>query len=286
MIFDCIIIGAGPTGISCSINLFRRKVNTLVLYKDLGSLSKAPKIENYYGVSAISGTELALKGIEQLDYFKIPHYNETVYEINDNTNYFEVITNNNKYQGKTILLSTGAARNPLSIKGAKELDGKGLSYCVKCDGFFYRNKKVGIIGNTDYMFHELKYLEELTDDIIIFTDSKELTRDTKYQVVKDKLISIDGADYVESITTEKDNYILDGLFVALDFPNALAFAKNMGISANATFINIDKNYMTNIKGIFAGGDSTGGLLQVSKAAYDGLLISDSIKNYLKELNSK
>lgn len=275
--YDTIIIGQGPAGISCAIYLKRYNLNPLVIAKDYGALSSATLIENYYGFESIKGKDLIDKGVEQAKKLGIKIINEEVLSIENYQN-FEVITKTNKYQAKTIFLATGKSRQKVFIKGFKEFEGKGISYCATCDGFFYRKKRIGIMGSGDYMLSELEILRNFTNDIIIFSNNK---LDIEEKIVTDKIIEFYGEDNLKGVKTSKEKYELDAMFIAIGSQNGFSFAKHLGIILDDNNnIEINQNYMTNLEGIFAGGDVIGGLLQISKAISDGANAATCIKKYL------
>lgn len=274
---DVIIIGKGPAGISCAIYLKRYNLNPLVIAKDYGTLSNNSLIENYYGIESINGRELIDKGVEQAKKLGIEIKEEEVLSIENYDNY-EVITKNNTYKAKAIFLATGKTREKVFTKGFKEFEGKGISYCATCDGFFYRKKKIGIMGSGDYMLSELEVLKNFTKDIIIFSNEKI---ESEFEVVNDKIIEFYGEEKLQGVRTKEKEYELDAMFVALGSQSGFSFSKHLGIVLDE-FDNIvvDENYMTNLEGIFAGGDVIGGLLQVAKAVSDGAIAATKIKKYL------
>ena len=167
--YDAIIIGAGPAGITAGIYIKRAGFNVLVISKNESALNKANKIENYYGFEQpISGEELVKNGINQAKSLGIK-YSEN--------NHYEVITANQskdeKYIAKTVLLATGANRNRPNIKGIKEYEGKGISYCAVCDALFYKNKDVAVLGNGEYAIGEIEELLPIAKTVTMLTDSKE-----------------------------------------------------------------------------------------------------------------
>lgn len=274
---DVIIIGKGPAGISCAIYLKRYNLNPLVIAKDYGTLSNNSLIENYYGIESINGRELIDKGVEQAKKLGIEIKEEEVLSIENYDNY-EVITKNNTYKAKAIFLATGKTREKVFTKGFKEFEGKGISYCATCDGFFYRKKKIGIMGSGDYMLSELEVLKNFTNDIIIFSNEKI---ESEFEVVNDKIIEFYGEEKLQGVRTKEKEYELDAMFIALGSQSGFSFSKHLGIVLDE-FDNIvvDENYMTNLEGIFAGGDVIGGLLQVAKAVSDGAIAATRIKKYL------
>ena len=135
--FDCIVIGSGPSGISAAIYLKRFGLDVLVIGKDYGTLSINTKIENYYGIESIDGVDLIKKGLLQASNLGISVLEEEVVKI-EMSDGFVVGTSINSYNAKTVFIATGMKRNSLNIKGLKELEGSGVSYCAVCDGFLYR----------------------------------------------------------------------------------------------------------------------------------------------------
>lgn len=280
---DTLVIGKGPAGISAAIYLKRYNKNVEVVGKDYGALETKTTIDNYYGVINIDGRELIEKGILQAQSFGINVNTDEITEIEFADEYFIVHGANKKYETKTIVLSMGKSRVKIKAKNLKDYEGKGISYCVTCDGFFYRNKHVGIIGSTNYMLQELSHLEDVTDDITIFTDGKDIEYSGKHKVVKDKIKSFYGDEYLKGLSTDSENFDLDGVFVAAGSASGSDFAQHLGLELDEkNNIIVDENFMTNIPGIFAAGDVIGGLLQVVKAANDGAQTAVAIRSYFLE----
>lgn len=146
MRYDVIIIGAGPAGISASLYTQRGNLKTLVLYKDKSSLEKTDKIENYYGFeNGISGEQLYKNGIKQAQNIGVDVQKEEVIKIDIISEGFLVKSSKEEYISKVVILATGNKKNKPKIKGIEKFEGKGVSYCAICDGFFYRNKSVAVI---------------------------------------------------------------------------------------------------------------------------------------------
>lgn len=284
MRFKTIIIGMGPSGISCAIYLKRFGIEPLVLGKDYGALEKAHLIENYYAKGPVSGKDLVMDGIKEAYKLGVTINHDEVIAIDYLDKGFLVTTKKATYEADTIYLAVGKSRNSLSY--AKKYEGKGVSYCASCDGFFYRKKKVALIGYNSYMAHELAILAKLIDDITIFTDGNELEVevDSKYKVVKDKIVDFMGEDSFTGIKTEKEIYEFNGCFIALGSASGFSLAKHLGIILDENNnIVVNKNMETNIKGIYAGGDAIGGILQVVKAASDGASAAYELNKALKTL---
>lgn len=282
---DILIIGSGPAGVSAAVYLKRFNLDVTVINKGQTALSSAHQIDNYYGFSGISGEELYKNGLEQLASLNINVIDETVVSI-EYYSHFVVTTDKNVYECKKLILATGKARNKLKVRNAKDFEMRGLSYCATCDGFFYRGKKVGIIGSGSNMLHELSFLKNMTQDITIFTDGEEVDV-PGVKVVKDKITSLFGNEYLEGLNTATDSYELDGLFVAIGDASTFDFIKHLGIATDdKNNIIIDSNYQTNIKNLYAIGDATGGILQIAKAVYEGMMVAYSIYNEGKKINEK
>ena len=177
--YDVIIIGAGPAGISASLYTKRANLKTLVIYKETekSSLEKTEKIENYYGFkNGIGGKELYRNGIEQAKQLGIIILEEEVTNIKKEDEYFEVQTLKQDIKTKRIILATGNKKNKPQIKGIEMFEGKGVSYCAICDGFFFRNKRVAIIGDGDYAISETNDLINLVKTATILTNGKEVEK--------------------------------------------------------------------------------------------------------------
>ena len=271
--YDVIILGAGPAGISASLYTKRANLETLILYNDESGLEKASLIENYYGFkNGISGKELYETGIEQAKNIGVEVKKEEVVKIENNIEYFKILTTNNEYQTKNLILATGNKKNKPKIKGIEKFEGKGVSYCAICDGFFYRNRSISVLGSGNYAIAETNELINIADNITILTNGEKAPEFRADNVIIDtkEIEEIEGEDKVEEIKF-KDGSTLktDGIFVAQGVAGSSEFAKKLGIMTNKDKIIVNENMETNIKGIYACGDCTGGLLQVSKAVYEG-----------------
>ncbi len=281
--YDVIIIGAGPAGISAGIYAKRANLNVLILYHGISNLEKATMIENYYGFeNGISGEDLYNAGINQAKNLGIEVKNEEVLNIEKINENFEITTTENKYEGSTCVLATGNKKLKPNIKGVDEFDGKGISYCAICDGFFYRKKNVVVIGNGKYAVSEAEDLKNIVNSITILTNGLELLTETTFEVNNKKIKEIKGDTRVRQIEFEDGtNLEIDGIFVALGEAGGSDFAKKLGVLTQNDNIIVDKNMKTNIDGLYSCGNSTGGLLQVAKAVHEGAEAGLAIVSYLK-----
>ncbi len=281
---DTIIIGTGPAGISAAIYLHKLNHEVMVFGRDHSQLTESDIIDNYYGVKPISGPNLIKLGIEQARDLGINVYLCTVIDVEPIEGGYEVKTAHGIFQSKTLVIATGKPRLPLKIQGFTAFRSHGVHMCVTCDGFFYKKKKVALIGSGPYMEHELKVLENFTNQITIFSQGEKIINNN-YLVVTDPVTSFTGDKKIQFVHTKNDSFEIDGVFIAIGFPSANELALKLGIIQEKSNILVDEHMMTNLKGVFAGGDCIGGKLQIAKAIYDGLLISDGIHHYLKGLKS-
>lgn len=286
--YDCIIIGKGPAGISAAIYISRSNLKCLIIGNDETALKKAKTIENYYGFEKpISGEELFRRGINQAKEQNIEVKNDEVLDIEYGNGTYIVKTVNNEYETKTIVLATGKSRKSSNIDGEKEFEGRGISYCAICDGFFFKNKNVAVIGSGEYALHEAEVLKNVTPNVTIFTNGKTLPENRSIEiqnVIEGKIDSIRGNKKVENIILEDNRTIpVDGIFIAQGIASSSDFAKKLGIIVKNNDIVINENMETNVPGIYAAGDCTGGLLQISKAVYEGAKTGLSIAKKLKNI---
>lgn len=285
--YDVIIIGAGPAGVSAGLYTKRANLNTLIIYNKTSELQKADKIENYYGFAeGISGSDLYQTGIKQADRLGVELVNEEVTKIEHGDKGFKVVTSKEEYLTKIVILATGNKKNSPKIKGIEEFEGRGVSYCAICDGFFYRNKDVAVLGNGNYAISETNDLINITNKISILTNGGEAPefRADNVDVISKEIREVRGTDKVEEIEFE-DNSVLktDGIFIAEGIAGSTEFAKKLGILVEKNRIIVNENMETNIKGIYACGDCTGGLLQISKAVYEGAKAGLQAIKYFKQI---
>lgn len=285
--YDCIIIGKGPAGISAAIYISRSNLKTLVIGKENTALNRAKSIENYYGFeNSISGEELFKNGINQAKKQNIEIKNDEVLDIEYGNGTYIVKTVNNEYETRTIVLATGKSRKTSNIEGETAFEGKGISYCAICDGFFFKGKNVAVIGSGEYALHEVEVLKNVTDKVTIFTNGNKLPENrglSIQNVIEGRIDSIKGKTKVEEILLEDKRSIpIDGIFIAQGIASSADFAKKLGILVKNDDIIVNENMETNVPGIYAAGDCTGGLLQICKAVYEGakcgLSIAKKIKN--------
>ena len=293
---NIVIIGAGPAGISAALYAARGNMNPLVINNGIGALEKAEKIENYYGLEQpLSGKELYERGISQAETLGVRILDAEVLGING-FDTFTVKTTAGDFDTVSVILATGGKRSAPKIPGLKEFEGRGVSYCAVCDAFFYRGKEVAVVGNGEFALHEAEELRNVTQDVTIYTDGKEpeFSREHPIAVNTMKIQAIEGDDKVSGLLMQSDTaaqdaeapensfYPADGVFVALGTAGSTEIARQMGAEiTDKGNIKTDEEMATTIPGLFAAGDCTGGLLQVSKAVYEGSMAGISAGKYVR-----
>lgn len=284
MLYDVIIIGSGPAGISASLYTKRTGLETLIVSKGIGTLDKVEKIENYYGTPNISGKEIQKIGENQAKNLNIEIKNEEVMQIDYGRN-FIVKTLNYEYEAKTIIIATGNNRKSANIKGIKEFEGKGVSYCTTCDGFFYKGKEVAVLGNKEYAIHEAQNLLPIAKSVTMLTNGEQPVekRTEGIEIEENKIREFRGTNSIEEIEFEDNTKKkIDGVFVALGTASSSDLARKLGVVLDEkNNIKVDSKMETNIKGVYACGDCTGGILQISKAVYEGMVAGMSVIQFIK-----
>jgi thioredoxin reductase (NADPH) len=295
MMYDAIVLGKGPAGISASVYLARSGLSVLVVGKEIGALERAEHIENYYGFpEPVSGKELSARGIAQAERLGVAVVPEEVVGIGMEDS-FTVKTQAAEYRARSVLVATGKQRSGLRVPGFEEFRGKGISFCATCDGFFHRGKKLAVVGTGEYAASELGELLHFSKDLTLFTDGGALVPGRfpdGIAVITDRIASFEtaapaGIDRLGSIVTvdaegTKTAHQVDGAFIAIGTAGAADFAAKIGIELRGQDIAVDGNFMTNVPGIFAAGDCIGGFLQVAKAVSDGALAARGMIEFLKK----
>ena len=271
--YDVTIIGAGPAGITAGLYTKRANLKTIIFYQENSTLDKTDKIDNYYGFSkGITGKKLYEEGIKQAKNLDIELKKEEVIGIAIGEDGFRIKTTKKEYSSKIVILATGNKKKRPNIEGVKELEGKGISYCAICDGFFYRNRSVSVLGSGNYAISEANELINIANKITILTNGEKAPefRSDNVDIQTKEIKKIKGEKRVEQIEfIDGTKLETHGVFIAQGVAGSSDFAKKLGIITKNENIIVNDNMETNIKGIYACGDCTGGLLQISKAVYEG-----------------
>ena len=279
---ELVIIGQGPAGISAALYAVRGGAKVRVVASGDGALAKASVIENYYGFpGGVEASKLLHDGIEQAKTLGVRFMPGEVLGISFEETGYAVKTTKNTVEAGAIILAVGAARNVPKIGNIETFEGSGVSYCAICDAFFFRGKKVGVIGSGAYAAEEYAVLKNLIEDVTLLTDGErphfDLPCDTR------KIDRLEGdAVLREVVFSDGTRQAFDGLFVACGSAGAFEFAKKLGLETQGSKIRTDENCATNIPGIYAAGDCTPGMQQIAKAVYDGMLAGIAATKYLKK----
>ena len=287
--YDVIIIGAGPAGLTASIYAKRANKKVLVLEAISygGKIINAEKIENYPAISNISGYDFATNLYNQVKSLGVEIKYETVLSIINSEDKKEVITKDNKYISKTIIIASGTHNRKLNLKNENNLIGRGISYCATCDGNLYRNKVVAVVGGGNTALEDAIYLSNIVNSVYLIhrkekLDSIELYTDKIKDIDNIKLllnsniITINGEDKLDSITISHDEQEetikIDGLFVAIGrIPNNNIFKDLVDLDKDGYIISDDKCH-TKTPGIYVAGDTRKKeLKQLVTATADGAI---------------
>lgn len=285
--WDVVILGEGPAGVSAALYIQRAGLSSAVIGMGPGALAKAEKIENFYGfMQGVTGKELHNLGVSHAKKLGAEMITDEIVGMDFDGAAFTLLGKKGSYQGKAVLLATGTARVTPKIAGLKELEGHGVSYCAVCDGFFYKGKDVAVLGEGEYALHEAEELSHIASKVTILTNGKAplfATKEAKgISVDERKIKKIEGTEAVEAVTFEDGSELaVSGLFVAVGTASAVDFAKKMGIETNGANIVVNAEMQTNVPGIYAAGDCTGGILQVSAAVAEGAKAGAEIIKFIR-----
>ena len=302
MLYDLIIIGGGPAGITAGIYATRQKLNTLLITKSFGGqiARKAVGIENYPGFEEVSGLDLIGKFEKQLRKHKIDIERDGVRKVKkDGKKFLIQTTSKNTFEGKTVIIASGADPRPLEIPGEKKFIGRGVSYCTTCDGPLFANKTVVVVGGGNSAFEAAVFLTNWVKKIYILEhalkvradeESQEKARKTgKIEVITSTTLKkVQGKNFVDSVLYENNktkkitSLKVDGIFVEIGSQPATSFVKGLVDFNEKDEIVIDlKTMQTKTPGLFAAGDvSSVFFKQIVIAAGEGAKAALAVSNYL------
>lgn len=286
---DVIILGNGPAGISAALYTTRAGIATTVIGRDAGALTKAHAIENYYGFpEPIPGEQLIQNGIAQAKQLGAEVITDEIVGLSYDGN-FVLTGKSGSYRAPVLILATGSSRSTPRIDGLSRLEGHGVSYCAVCDAFFYRGKDVAVLGSGEYALHEAMELLPVVGSVTLLTNGKEPEVDIprEIKVVKGEISSIQGDSVLESVLLKDGTSVLvSGVFVAIGVAGSTDLARKLGAEVKGNTIVVDDSMQTNLPGLFAAGDCTGGLLQVAKAVYEGAQAATGVIKMLRQSGKK
>jgi len=298
--FDLIIIGSGPAGMTAAIYAARSGLKTAILESGApgGKMTKTFQIDNYSGIESISGVDLAIAMSAHAQKYNVESLYGNCVKITNETNHKIVTTENNNYTCKAIIIATGTNERKLNIPNEDTFYAKGISYCAVCDGAFYKDKTVVVIGGGNSALEESIYLTQFVKKLYIIirrdvfraqqTNIDKIKANPKIEVIYHTIpVEILGDKQVTAIklknkeTEEIYDLPTDGIFPYIGAIPATDFAKDLGITDDKGYVIVNESMQTTIPGIYAAGDViVKELRQVITAASDGAIAANAAFHYI------
>ncbi|MBI4449309.1 NAD(P)/FAD-dependent oxidoreductase [Candidatus Woesearchaeota archaeon] len=278
---DVIIIGAGPAGMCAALYLTRANLSVLLIGEHTnGLLAKAAIVGNHLGLDSLSGIEMLNRFLEHCKQYNVHHNpGEVTHTWGENGNFFVKLNDGSERKAKKLIIASGAAYTHAGIKGENGLTGKGIAYCVACDGPLFAGKKVIVIGNGDFAAEEALEMLAHTNTIHIVTQGKAISMGKQYRealltnkipIREEKITEAKGDQKLTDIAfLDGHTEPCDAIFVALGSASAVAFANKLGLEMDKNVIKVDKDMRTSADGVFAAGGAIGGNIQIAKSLGDG-----------------
>ena len=274
------IIGGGPTGLSAAIYTARADKRTLVFDDGGGTTRDVDTMKNIYGFpEGVTGPELVDVGQEHAQKYGADIVDEEVVRIAPEGEQYLVETTVNEYTVDGVILATGATYERPAIANVEPFEGQGVSYCVECDAFFYRDQTVAVVGTDNYAATEALMLLDYTDDVQLLTNGSSFEADDELRdrveeedipVVTDRLDRLEGEEVLETVVTTDGREIpIDGLFVALGTAGGTDLAEMLGVPVEGDAIVTDPDQSTPVERVYAAGDVTGGHQQIATSVGEG-----------------
>ena len=303
--YDVIIIGAGPAGMTAALYASRSNLKVLLIERGApgGQMNNTAEVENYPGFESIMGPELAMKMYDGVTKFGTKNAYGIVQDIQDHGDYKEVITEDKSYQAKTIIVATGCVHRKLGVPGEESFAGRGVSYCAVCDGAFFRNKRLIVVGGGDSAVEEAIYLTRFASEVVIVHRRDELRAQKIIQdrafanekisfiwdSVVDEIVGNDmvvtGAQIRNVKTGEVHLEPADGAFIYVGLEPLTEPFKKSGITNAAGWIETDPEMKTKIPGVFAIGDAREkDLRQITTAVGEGGIAGQQVYKYIEAQN--
>lgn len=293
-IYDLIIIGAGPAAISAAIYAARYRINFLVIGGiPGGNMSLSYDVDNYPGYVHTTGSELTKNMVSQLKAVGHEILSDTIKKIKKDKKVFNLTGQVANYQARNILLAIGSEKNKLGVPGESELIGRGVSYCSTCDGFFFKNRTVAVVGGGDAAVEASVFLSEIAKKVYIIIRRDQFRADPDWQerlenaknveiITKANVKEIIGKDKVEKIRLDKDNkeITVDGIFIEIgETPSSVLFDELKIKRDNNGYVLVDQAMRTSVQNVWAAGDSTTGsnkFRQIITACSEGAIAASTI----------
>lgn len=304
MLYDLIILGAGPAGLAASIYASYHKLNHIVIGNIIGGTAmEAAHIKNWPGTEAIGGVELMQRFQNHAESLGGKIIQAKIAGLTKKEDFFEVNTDGQIYQTKSLIVAFGTRRRKMNIPGEEKLLGKGVSYCATCDAIFFKNKTVAVVGGGNSAAMAAQLLSEHAAKVYLIyrgvelkcqpSSTDQLCNNPKVVIIYNtNVLEVNGDKKVESITLDKDfedskTLKTDGIFIEIGTMPSSDLLKEIGIKLNETgYIDVDQWGKTNIPGVYAAGDiisNTPGFNQIITAAADGATAVNAVYKYMKEI---
>lgn len=283
---DVLVLGGGPAGATAAIYAARGGQSVTLVYEDGGALARAERIENYYGFPvSITGPDLFRQGLEQARAMGITIVKAQILGLGFGQEGLEAETTAGTLEAPAVILATGTQRRRPRIPGLEEFDGAGVSYCAVCDGFFCRGKEVAVLGAGAYALHEAGVLLPLASRVILLTNGEPAPDNLPRGLELDTrpVAALEGDAGALSAIRFSDGSVVEvsRLFVALGTAGSGDLARKVGLLTEHGTIVVDGAMATNVPGLFAAGDCTGGLPQVATAVAQGAQAGLSAVRYVE-----
>lgn len=295
--YDVVIIGTGPAGLQAAIHAARKKVSVVVMGKESKSSLFHAHVENFCCLFNVSGEEMLNVGRQQASNFGAVLLDEDVLKISHDGPVFTIRTESNlALQSKTLIISTGTARNRLGVAGEKEFLGRGVSYCVECDANFYKDENVAVAGGASAAVSGALTMLNYAKTVHLICSALEVTEALKQELQNSDVIIHEGVEIKEIIGKSNVEQVLladgttiavTGVFIELGAKGVMELATHLGIQLDdeMKYIQTNKQMETNIPGIFAAGDICGPPWQMAKAVGEGCVAGIGAATYAKKLRS-
>ncbi|GLO67132.1 MULTISPECIES: thioredoxin-disulfide reductase [Oceanobacillus] len=305
--YDVIIAGAGPAGMTAAVYASRANLETLMLERGIpgGQMANTEDVENYPGFDNILGPDLSNKMFEHAKKFGAEYAYGDIKEVEDHGDYKLIKAGNKEYHTRALIIATGAQYKKLGIEGEESLSGRGVSYCAVCDGAFFKNRNLVVIGGGDSAVEEGIYLTRFANKVTIVhrrdnLRAQKIIQDRAFDNEKIDFIwdtvaeTINGTDgKVSSVTlkntktNEVNDFDADGVFIYIGMVPLNEAFLSLGITNDEGYIATNENMETSIPGIFAAGDIRDKeLRQIVTATGDGSIAAEAAIKYVEDLEEK
>ncbi|WP_164668132.1 thioredoxin-disulfide reductase [Virgibacillus doumboii] len=302
--YDVIIAGAGPAGMTAAVYASRANLNTLMIERGIpgGQVANTEDVENYPGYEHILGPDLSNKMFEHAKKFGAAYAYGDIKNVEDHGEYKTVIAGNKEYKTRVLIITTGAQYKKLGIPGEEELGGRGVSYCAVCDGAFFKEKNLVVVGGGDSAVEEGIYLTRFADKVTIVhrrdelraqkiiqqrafdNDKIEFIWNTEAKKINGPDGKVGSVSLVNNQTGEEYDHPIEGVFIYIGMVPLSEPFKSLGITNEDGYIPTNENMETAVPGIFAAGDIREKTLrQIVTATGDGSIAAESAQKYIEDL---